>query len=441
MPFNMFPYSNLHNFNLDWILGVVKTMATAVEAAAGTVADYAARLAAVETSVQEITPAAAGAVRHDVSQSLDAANRRRAATNIHAVSYDPQLLSADEQAQARTNIGAVSSGDIPPAQDAVLYTAQQLTEAQQGQARSNIAAASQSDMTAVQGGLQRTVRWDVQQLTDVQKAQARTNIGAISTEDIPPATSAVLYTAQELTDGQQNQARKNINSAELQPVVVINNSAQGVYTTSADFDEILSALTHNVPVWISMLPYGDSSEYLGTARLVNNGTGISATLTLTRQAADSLLQETWYNVSWLDGDPAPVLTVTTYQGRMVPNPTSNDTGKVLAVNSLGRPVWEDKGPLVVTFSGTTAGGSAACDKTWSEIQAALTAGRPLTLQYANSASTYQMLVETRSNRVAGHYTYIERPDNIGSGVYRSINCSLNGITNAVNVTYREYLPD
>lgn len=425
MPFNMFPYSNLHNLNLDWVLTTLKAMVATIEQAQSTISSYESRLEAAETGLAQITPAAAGAVRHDVSQSLDAANRRRAATNIHAVSYDPQLLSAAEQAQARTNIGAISSGDIPPTADAVLYTAQQLTEAQQGQARSNIAAASQSDMSTVQSGLQRTVRWDVQQLTDVQKQQARTNIGAISSGDIPPAASAVLYTAQQLTDAQKQQARENIQAEYEQLHVLINNLSEGVYTTSANFDDVVWAAAHNIPIWIYMTPYGESDTYIGVARLTNNAQGyesIGATLTLQRVAAESLISETWYNVSWLDGDPAPVLTVTTYQGRMVPSTTSDDAGKVLAVNSLGRPVWEaPSGPLVVMFLGTTAESDAVCDKTWAQIEAALTAGRPITAVYDTGRKKNTLNVAIWSGGLQGTYIDISDPTNPGDS-YTRISC-------------------
>lgn len=372
MSFNMFPYSNLHNLNLDWILTTLKAMVATIEQAQRTISGYESRLEAAETGLAQITPAAQGAVRHDVSQALDAENRRRAVGNIHGVSYDPQLLSAAEQAQARTNIGAISSSDIPPAASAVLYIAQLLTDLQQAQARENIGAASQSDMSAAQAGLQRTVRWDAQQLSDAQKMQARANIGAISSSDIPPAASAVLYTAQQLTDLQQAQARENINAGELQPVVVISNASEGVYTTQADFDEILWAATHNIPVWIRMTPYGQTAEYSGLAVPVNNGTAIVATLTLQRQAADSLLPETWYNVSWMDGDPAPVLTVTTCQGRMLPAPVAQDVGKILSVNSLGRPVWADRVNKVTDTISTTPTIASAADNTIYEFTQELT---------------------------------------------------------------------
>lgn len=53
-----------------------------------------------------------------------------------AVKYTEQSLTSEQQAQARTNIGAAASDDIPT--DAVKYTAQTLTDAQKTQARTNI---------------------------------------------------------------------------------------------------------------------------------------------------------------------------------------------------------------------------------------------------------------------------------------------------------------
>lgn len=322
MPFNMFPYSNLHNLNLDWILNTVKTLAAAVEAAATTVETYAARLAQVETNVQAITPAANGAVRHDVSQSLDAANRRRAAGNIHTVSFDTQLLSAAEQAQARSNIGAISSDDIPPAANAVLYTAQQLTEAQQGQARSNIEAASQSDMTTVQSGLQRAVRWDAQQLTNVQKQQARNNIGAISSSDIPPAADDYEFFVSENEQGTGYEVTGNLSDAAqatgrvfivleqggrkreaLTELSYTGNTLSAVVAFFADFFNITSSIPNTITQVI----------------ITSNGA-----------------------------------TVTEIQQQQVPHPAplGADAGKVLVAGN-NTCSWEQITPVVNTISGTT----------------------------------------------------------------------------------------
>lgn len=57
---------------------------------------------------------------------------------LSTVKYTEQSLTTAQQAQARENIGAAASDDIPT--DAVKYTAQTLTDAQKTQARTNIGA-------------------------------------------------------------------------------------------------------------------------------------------------------------------------------------------------------------------------------------------------------------------------------------------------------------
>ena len=52
----------------------------------------------------------------------------------------------------------------------------------------------------------------------------------------------------------------------------------------------------------------------------------------------------------------------------VPNATPSDEGKTLSVNSFGQyALAQPNEPFVVTFSGTTAGGNAACDKTLADL--------------------------------------------------------------------------
>lgn len=55
---------------------------------------------------------------------------------LSTVKYTEQSLTSEQQAQARENIGAAASDDIPT--DSVKYTAQTLTDAQKTQARTNI---------------------------------------------------------------------------------------------------------------------------------------------------------------------------------------------------------------------------------------------------------------------------------------------------------------
>lgn len=51
MAFNLFPYSNFHKLNLDWVIKTVKEAAATLEQAASTVSQYNQRLSALEASV------------------------------------------------------------------------------------------------------------------------------------------------------------------------------------------------------------------------------------------------------------------------------------------------------------------------------------------------------------------------------------------------------
>lgn len=357
MPFNMFPYSNLHNLNLDWILNTVKTMAAAVEAAANTVETYAARLAQVETNVQAITPAANGAVRHDVSQSLDAANRRRASVNIHAVSYDAVLLSPDEQAQARSNIGAAASSAIPDVSDVVRTTAQTLTDGQKSQARTNIGALGSGDIPAPEGA----VLYTEQSLTEIQRAQARTNIDAVSSSQYNTLNgrvqslegSAVKYTSQSLTNEQKAQARQNIGaiSESALPddyVFTVEENEQG---TGYDVTGSLSEASRvGGRVFIVLAQDGRTREAL--ADLVDSGgTIISASASFAEFFdVTSTIPNTITEVTITSSGA----TVTNIQQRQVPQPSpvGADSGKCL-VAGRGSCSWEQITPVVNTISGTT----------------------------------------------------------------------------------------
>lgn len=393
MPFNMFPYSNLHNLNLDWILNTVKTMAAAVEAAATTVETYAARLSQVETNVQAITPAANGAVRHDVSQSLDTANRRRAAVNIHAVSYDAVLLNADEQAQARSNIGAAASSAIPDVSDVVRVTAQTFTADEQRTACGNIKAVSYNtqsvspaDRTVARANLQ-AVGYEAQTLTEAEKTQARSNIGALGSSDIPAPEGAVLYTAQTLTDGQKQQARTNIGAMGSSDIPDVSDVVR--YSAQSLTDQQKARARYNIgAISESALP----DDYTITVSENEQGTGYDVTGSLseasragdrvfivlaqsgrTREALADLVDSGGVVISASAyftefSDVASTIpntitrviitnsgaTVTDIQQRQVPQPSplGNDAGKCL-VAGRGACSWEQITPVVNTVAGTT----------------------------------------------------------------------------------------
>lgn len=188
----MFPYSNVHELNLDWLISKMKELQLKI----------------------------IGAVRYDEYQGLSDEQGAQARTNIKAagaedvknqikysaVMYsEAQNLQADAQARARNNIGAISQEQaVSP------NIVQGLTEGQKAQARSNIQA--QSPTEALNQGRLNFVQFTAaQSLTDAQKKQARDNIGAGTGGG--SAEGAVLYNqAQSLKEAQKYQARQNIDA-------------------------------------------------------------------------------------------------------------------------------------------------------------------------------------------------------------------------------------
>lgn len=196
----MFPYSNVHELNLDWLISKMKELEEALKTAAG-----------------KIT----GSVRYDEYQGLSDPEAQQARTNIKAAGADDvrlqikntavmysetQTLQEDYKARARKNIGAIEQGDaVSP------NIVQGLTKGQKAQARSNIQA--QSPEEALNQGRLNFVQFTAAQtLTETQKKQARDNIGAGTGGGGDPE-GAVLYSkAQTLEEAQKYQARQNIDA-------------------------------------------------------------------------------------------------------------------------------------------------------------------------------------------------------------------------------------
>lgn len=66
MAFNLFPYSNFHKLNLDWVIKEIKEAKAALDEAAHTVTTYEDRLASLESSVSNLS-ASVGLLRGTVS--------------------------------------------------------------------------------------------------------------------------------------------------------------------------------------------------------------------------------------------------------------------------------------------------------------------------------------------------------------------------------------
>ena len=372
MAFNLFPFTNLHNLNTDWILKTIKDLKTAAETAA--------------SQVQE---ALANAVLY-TSQSKDTSSRRVACTNIHAVSYDSTPLQPAEAAQARTNIGAASFSDMPTG--LVSYAeAQSLTPEQTAQARSNIEAASASALTSAENRISslegsRVSYAASQSLTDTQKARARSNIGAISAAEIPPAASSVLYTEQSLTSTQQAQARSNISAAaagsyvrydaqsltaaqkqqartnigvtgtEDQPLIVtvLPNELGTGYECDTTVADIIEAAEYGRLIIILFTPISSYIEYQCVAYI----DPISSPNTIVAYAYNpenpgSFTAFNWYRIYLASGSGSDTLVVSQQSGRLVPIPQESDTGKILKVAQNGLPGWAESPAVITDTSSTT----------------------------------------------------------------------------------------
>ena len=341
----MFPFTNLHNLNTDWILKTIKELKTATEQAAATVAGYAARLTGLEDSVVKFTP-----------QSLTTGQKTQARSNIGAVSeadvtgtvkYNTeQQLTTEQQATARGNISAA------PMIGVVYYNeAQELGDSYKAQARENIGAAAAGDVPTIEGA----VRYDESQsLTDGQKTQARSNIGAAAASAIPDVSDVLRYSSQSLTTGQKQQARENIGALSSNDVnlpLEVKIRYENGYSMDQDMDDILNYMNSGVPVVITCEEVSTWPGFTGYTNLRNVSitqlrvirSGISNDFDIVGDALLSFdettrkLQILHLSLRILSGVTTVYPTVWGMLG--APLATAMDAGKWLKVDANGYPVW------------------------------------------------------------------------------------------------------
>ena len=146
--------------------GLATAMGTALRTTNGNVATNAT---AIETLRSDMTTAISDAVTAAKTEILGGASDAydtlkeiedllkgnddliAALQALQVVHYDSQTLTSDQQAQARTNIGAAAASDVTGLGSGVVRhdEAQTLAAANQVQARSNIGAAADADLTAL----------------------------------------------------------------------------------------------------------------------------------------------------------------------------------------------------------------------------------------------------------------------------------------------------
>ena len=383
MAFNLFPFTNLHNLNTDWILKTIKELKAAAETAASQVQEALAN-AVLYTSQsktaieQRVACGNINAVSY-LTQGADSADRTVARTNIRAVAYEEQSLTDQQKAQARTNIGAISSSDIPSVTGMVSYTeAQSLTDEQKAQAQTNIGAASTANLATltynvnasintIQGDVAKCVKFIPQTLSSSQQAQALVNIGAASASSI---SDVLRYSSQSLTYLEQQQARTNIGAADANVVtdlvsaevynIVIQETAANVFSiTEGNLGDAQLSQDHGAPVIINMVTLLDGMLRGEASFTAESNGNILAFLSSIK--APGVSESTGYLVSITYDGTDDVLTVTPFSFKLMPTCQILDAGKSLTVQSNGAPGWENIKPITVldTVSTTPTIASAA----------------------------------------------------------------------------------
>lgn len=426
MAFNLFPYSNFHKLNTDWILKKLQEMIATitqksedVDAAVETVSGYELRLEGVEAGVHDLD---VSRVSYRHRQELTDEQQETARGNIGAapargvVMYnEAQLLDDTYKAQARNNIGALGSADLPDVSDVVRYSAQTPTDAQKLQARTNIGAAAAGDIpTGV------VLYSEAQSLTTTERFQARENIGAQPAGVVP--AGAVRYdTTQSLSPAQQTEARANIDAAsetttslelavcvktveqtlsstekaqarsnigaaasgEVSGNVIgsITYDAQDGYTldaSGADIDELVSALEQadanaviyaiDVAGWPgapSGILYSDlETVQLGSFRVFRETNSDDFLIMGSASISEAANLRKILQVMLTMTSNVLTISANFIDELMVPAASAGDAGKVLTVSAGGSVTWSALPPAVVTdTSSTTPTIASAADNT------------------------------------------------------------------------------
>ena len=357
---SLFPYTDFHRLNADWILKTVKQMfnltKTAQEAAetsAETVETYETRLQAVET-------VADGAVRFDAAQNL---------TN-------PQ------KTQARNNIGAADANSIPT--DFVRYgAAQSLSDPQKEQARNNIGAADGATVDSIGEALANTrttanlayglashavLTEENQGLDSTEQANARNNIGAAASSDVP--TDAVRYSAQSgFTAEQKQQARTNIDAA-----------AQSLFTTFLPANYVRYTAVQSLTTAQKNQARNNIGAISGESPTINTPT-VNSTITLNEDGGGAIASDeiqiapqsvTDHSILHLEGEQSTLVRVSGVAAPVENDQAANKDYVDDAIAALPEFVH-----VVYTISGTVPNLSATCNLTLSQILSAINANKHL----------------------------------------------------------------
>lgn len=248
--FNKYPYTNFHELNADWIIEEIQKAAAAVrdakaevDAAVAIMQGYDEHLSILDQGISSLSgqiltvagnlSTLAGVVETQ-GDRINSMNAGLSDLASHAVQTYEQEFSDAEQAQARTNIGAVALtayNSNKQRVDAILeYQGNQISALE-------VSTATQAgQITALQADMANTVKFTTQNLTNAQKLQARQNIGAAAAGDTPGQGALVANIYYDIStntytlDGMTAAEIATALNDEFSPVtiVIINNTDDDV---------------------------------------------------------------------------------------------------------------------------------------------------------------------------------------------------------------------
>lgn len=246
MAFNMFPYSNLHRLNTDWVLEQIRNAAQAVQDAK-----------------EEVDAAVAVMEGYDEHLSILDQGVASNAGQIQTVASNLSTLAGTVATQG-DRLNSINTGLTDLAGHAVQTYEQEFSDAEKAQARTNIGAVALSAYNTNNNRVNAILEYQGNQISALELSDT-TQAGQISALQADTA-SVVKYTAQTLTEAQKLRARLNIGAAAggdpsggvLRANIV--EDSQGNYTLDGMApNELAEALLEDYqPVFVFLFPYDQS---------------------------------------------------------------------------------------------------------------------------------------------------------------------------------------
>lgn len=168
----------------------------------------------------------------------------------NAVKFVQQSLSSDQKAQARTNIGAVSSGDIP-----AISTDISADASSDSKTASPKAVKTYVDAHSGSGTDPEAVKFTAQSLTSEQKGQARANIGA--QETLVSGLTIKTINSQSLLGNGNIDTPAGQDGVGIDSVSTPSTADGTVLISLTNGDTITLDLNHNHPQYIKYVHLSD----------------------------------------------------------------------------------------------------------------------------------------------------------------------------------------